>query len=127
MWSLAEFNPPATDFTAKGVAGFSTDTLEDRWILSRFNRVAQEVHEALDTYRFHEAAHVIYHFFWGEYCDWYLELIKSRLAAERSRAGPRGLRQPDWHLRSVRCACCRRSCRSSPKKSGTRCTTAIRR
>jgi valyl-tRNA synthetase len=81
VWSLAEFKPATTDFSAKGVAGFSTDTLEDRWILSRFNRVAQEVHEALDTYRFHEAAHVIYHFFWGEYCDWYLELIKSRLAA----------------------------------------------
>ena len=76
VWSLGEFHPPATDFAAKGVAGFTTGTLEDRWILSRFNRVAQEVHEALDTYRFHEAAHVVYHFFWGEYCDWYLELIK---------------------------------------------------
>ena len=82
VWSLAEFKAPATDFAAKGVAGFTTDTLEDRWILSRFNRVAQEVHEALDTYRFHEAAHVVYHFFWGEYCDWYLELIKPRLTVD---------------------------------------------
>ncbi len=82
LWSLSEFNPPATDFTAKGIAGFATSTLEDRWILSRFNRVASEVHDALDAYRFHEAAHVVYHFFWGEYCDWYLELIKSRLASE---------------------------------------------
>jgi valyl-tRNA synthetase len=81
VWSLAEFKPAAADFAAKGVAGFTTDTLEDRWILSRFNRVAQEVHKALDTYRFHEAAHVVYHFFWDEYCDWYLELIKSRLAS----------------------------------------------
>ena len=63
----------------KGVSGFKAETLEDRWILSRFNRVAQEIHEALETYRFHEAAHVVYHFFWGEYCDWYLELIKPRL------------------------------------------------
>ena len=89
VWSLAEFKAPATDFTAKGVAGFSTETLEDRWILSRFNRVAAQVHDALDAYRFHEAAHVVYHFFWGEYCDWYLELIKSRLAAsdrEQARA-----------------------------------------
>ena len=31
-------------------------------------------------YRFHEAAHVVYHFFWGEFCDWYLELIKPRLS-----------------------------------------------
>jgi len=87
VWSLAEFHAPATDFTAKGVAGFSTDTLEDRWILSRFNRVAVEVHGALDTYRFHEAAHVIYHFFWDEYCDWYLELIKARLlSGDRDQA-----------------------------------------
>jgi valyl-tRNA synthetase len=81
VWSLAEFDAQATDFAAKGVAGFSTATLEDRWILSRFNRVAAEVHDALDAYRLHEAAHVVYHFFWGEYCDWYLELIKARLAS----------------------------------------------
>ena len=66
----------------KGVAGFNAETLEDRWILSRFNRVAQEIDEALNAYRFHEAAHVVYHFFWGEYCDWYLELIKPRLLSD---------------------------------------------
>src|SRR5262249_36866688 len=37
-----------------GVIGFSPETLEDRWILSRFNRVTGEVNEALRTYRFHE-------------------------------------------------------------------------
>jgi valyl-tRNA synthetase len=66
----------------RGIPGFQSETLEDRWILSRFNRVAQEVHDALETFRFHEAAHVVYHFFWGEFCDWYLELIKPRLNAE---------------------------------------------
>ena len=59
-------------------------TLEDRWILSRFNRVAKEVNDALATYRFHEAANQIYDFFWGEFCDWYLELIKPRLMDEKS-------------------------------------------
>ncbi len=47
------------------------------------------MHDALDAYRFHEAAHVVYHFFWDEYCDWYLELIKARLASsdrEEARA-----------------------------------------
>jgi valyl-tRNA synthetase len=82
VWSLAEFEASATDFNRKGLPGFKPETLEDRWILSRFNRVAQQMHEALDTYRFHEAAHVVYHFFWGEYCDWYLELIKPRLASD---------------------------------------------
>jgi valyl-tRNA synthetase len=74
-------DPTAASHSVRGVLGFKAETLEDRWILSRFNRVAQEIDEALASYRFHEAAHVVYHFFWGEYCDWYLELIKPRLAA----------------------------------------------
>jgi valyl-tRNA synthetase len=65
-----------------GVAGFRASTLEDRWILSRFNRVTAEVNDALETYRFHEAANRIYDFFWGEFCDWYIELIKPRLNFE---------------------------------------------
>ena len=81
LWSLADFRGSAIDFNARGVSGFKAETLDDRWILSRFNRVAQQMNEALEAYRFHEAAHVVYHFFWGEYCDWYLELIKPRLAA----------------------------------------------
>jgi valyl-tRNA synthetase len=60
----------------------STSALEDRWILSRFNRVAADVNAALETFRFHEAANRIYDFFWGEFCDWYLELIKPRLVYE---------------------------------------------
>ncbi|MGP0019937.1 MAG: valine--tRNA ligase [Candidatus Sulfotelmatobacter sp.] len=67
---------------SRGVAGFQASLLEDRWILSRFNRVAADVNDALATYRFHEAANRIYDFFWGEFCDWYLELIKPRLNFE---------------------------------------------
>ena len=65
-----------------GVAGFEAVALEDRWILSRFNRVAQEVSQALEAFRFDEAARAIYDFFWGELCDWYIELVKPRLATE---------------------------------------------
>ena len=65
-----------------GVSGFEAITLEDRWILSRFNQATEEVNAALQTYRFHEAANRIYDFFWGEFCDWYLELIKPRLNVE---------------------------------------------
>ncbi|HJT71860.1 MAG TPA: class I tRNA ligase family protein, partial [Terriglobales bacterium] len=49
---------------------------------SRFNSVAKSVNESLTTYRFDEAANAIYDFFWGEFCDWYIELIKPRLAPE---------------------------------------------
>jgi valyl-tRNA synthetase len=67
-----------------GIEEFQCATLEDRWILSRFNRVAADVNTALETYRFHEAANRIYDFFWGEFCDWYIELIKQRLADDAS-------------------------------------------
>ena len=67
----------------------SAAALEDRWILSRFNRVAGDVNAALETFRFHEAANRIYDFFWGEFCDWYLELIKPRLIYEEGAdSGP---------------------------------------
>jgi len=66
-------------------------TLEDHWILSRFHRVTKDVNEAWQTYRFHEAANRIYDFFWGDFCDWYIELMKPRLAprndAEQASAG----------------------------------------
>jgi valyl-tRNA synthetase len=65
-----------------GVGGFETATLEDRWILSRFNSVTKSVNDSLTNYRFDEAANSIYDFFWGEFCDWYIELIKPRLAPE---------------------------------------------
>ncbi|MFI5114455.1 MAG: class I tRNA ligase family protein, partial [Terriglobales bacterium] len=82
VWGGQECPP----HTSKGVAGFLTSTLEDRWILSRFNRATKDVNEALETYRFHEAANRIYDFFWGEFCDWYLELIKPRLLDEDKAA-----------------------------------------
>ncbi|MGO8985589.1 MAG: valine--tRNA ligase [Terriglobales bacterium] len=68
--------------TSAGVGGFRASSLEDRWILSRFNRAAGDVNSSLAAYRFDEAANRIYDFFWGEFCDWYLELIKPRLNEE---------------------------------------------
>jgi valyl-tRNA synthetase len=53
--------------------------LETRWIFGRLNAVCAEVERALKDYRFDEAAAAVYQFFWGEFCDWYLELVKLRL------------------------------------------------
>ena len=53
--------------------------LETRWIDSRLSAVAAEVERALAAYRFDEAAGAVYQFFWGEFCDWYVELVKVRL------------------------------------------------
>ena len=53
--------------------------LETRWIFARLGTVCAEVERALADYRFDEAANAVYQFFWGEFCDWYLELVKLRL------------------------------------------------
>ena len=57
----------------------SLETLEDRWILSRGQELTGEVTAALAGYNFSEASRLLYDFFWGEFCDWYLELVKGRL------------------------------------------------
>ncbi len=54
-------------------------SLPDRWILSRLNRVTEAVSDALDNYRFNDAAGFLYEFVWHEFCDWYLEMIKPAL------------------------------------------------
>jgi len=48
----------------------------NRWILSRFYSVLKEVAKKLELYKFNEAANMLYGFFWHEFCDWYLEIIK---------------------------------------------------
>jgi valyl-tRNA synthetase len=60
--------------------------LENRWIYSRFHRVAGQVNQSLADYRFDEAANTIYKFFWGEFCDWYLEIIKPALSGAPEEA-----------------------------------------
>jgi valyl-tRNA synthetase len=57
-------------------------TLEDRWILSRWWRATADINAALADYRFDQAATTIYDFFWKDFCDWYIELIKPRLNSE---------------------------------------------
>ena len=53
--------------------------LEARWIVSELQGTAASVNQALADYRFDEAANTIYQFFWGSFCDWYLEIVKLRL------------------------------------------------
>jgi valyl-tRNA synthetase len=56
--------------------------LVHRWILHRLNAVTAEVDEAFQAYRFDVAADRLYHFFWHEYADWYIEMVKQHLQAE---------------------------------------------
>jgi valyl-tRNA synthetase len=72
--------PSETDCCVPEPAGDSLQTpLEDRWMFSRLNRVAEQVNRAIEQYRFHEVAQTLWQFFWHEFCDWYLELKKLKL------------------------------------------------
>jgi valyl-tRNA synthetase len=60
--------PDRLDFTSLGTV--------DRWILARLSEATGEVNAALEAFRFDEAAHALYQFFWSEFCDGYVEMIK---------------------------------------------------
>ena len=77
----------ASRFVLMNLDGFQAELIDidnnlelaDRWILSRMNQVTEEVSHHLNTYNFGEAMRSLYEFTWNEYCDWYIEIAKSRL------------------------------------------------
>ena len=56
--------------------------LHDRWILSRLNKTGRDIDEQLGSYDFHGAVQTLYHFFWDDFCDWYIELSKASVTSE---------------------------------------------
>jgi valyl-tRNA synthetase len=61
--------------------------LVDAWLFARLAGAIELVNEALKNYRFHEAAQSVYQFFWGDFCDWYIEWVKPELQnTDRERA-----------------------------------------
>jgi valyl-tRNA synthetase len=61
--------------------------LIDAWLFARLAETIEKVNDALANYRFHEAAQSVYQFFWGDFCDWYIEWVKPELqTANRERA-----------------------------------------
>jgi len=69
-------------------------SLPDRWILSRLQRTCDAVDQAMESFRFSDAANALYHFVWHELCDWYIELAKANLyLAEDADASARDRRR----------------------------------
>ncbi len=62
-------------------AGGPALALADRWIISRLNQTALDLNRSLDKYEFHTAVSLLYHFFWDDFCDWYIELVKDEITA----------------------------------------------
>jgi valyl-tRNA synthetase len=79
IWNAARFCLLNSEGASVG-KGFEAERnewpLHDRWILSRLNKTSRDVRKALDGYQFHEAVQALYHFFWDDFCDWYIELSK---------------------------------------------------
>lgn len=61
-------------------------TIADRWILNKLNVTAKEVNDNIQNYRIGETAHILYDFFWNQYCDWYVEIAKIQLQDESKKA-----------------------------------------
>ena len=79
LWNAARFCLLNLD---EGVKGEIPErlTLPDKWILLKLNETIKEVTQALEEYRFNDAALAIYHFTWHNFCDWYIELSKVQLS-----------------------------------------------
>ena len=61
-------------------------SIADRWIVSRLSKTALDLNKSLDKYSFHEAVRLLYQFFWNDFCDWYIELVKDEMTAEAPSA-----------------------------------------
>jgi valyl-tRNA synthetase len=84
--SLEELAAPHVRDKAPYAAGTEI-ALIDAWLFARLAATISSVNEALQNYRFHEAAQGVYQFFWGDFCDWYIEWVKPDLQSEdRARA-----------------------------------------
>ena len=89
IWNAARFcllNSDGATIAPQTLNVSSASALHDRWIVSRLNKTARDVRKALAGYEFHEAVQTLYHFFWDDLCDWYIELTKSDITAEEESA-----------------------------------------
>jgi valyl-tRNA synthetase len=82
LWNASRFLMMNLEGYTPGPIEIEKLPVEDRWILSRLATTAAAVTEHLDRFRFSDVARTIYEFIWSEFCDWYVEMAKSRLKIE---------------------------------------------
>ena len=86
LWNASRFvHMNIDDFDVKNELP-ETLTIEDKWIVSTLNRVAGEINENLEKFELGVAVQKLYDFIWDCFCDWYIELSKSRLQSEGETA-----------------------------------------
>ena len=83
IWNATRFCLMNSDGAQVDAASLgSAENLNDKWIISRLNKTAIALNKALADYQFHEAVQLLYHFFWDDFCDWYIELVKDEITSE---------------------------------------------
>ena len=86
LWNAARFVMSNLEDAGTALDGWHSPALpshrQDRWIMSRLNRVAAQVDRLMHDYQFGEAQRTIHDFFWHEYADWYIEMAKIRLRSD---------------------------------------------
>ena len=89
IWNATRFCLMNSDGAAVDLSLLKLDenaSIADRWIISRLNKTALQVNKAIDKYYFHEAVRLLYQFFWNDFCDWYIELVKDEITFARESA-----------------------------------------
>jgi valyl-tRNA synthetase len=86
LWNACRFAEMNGCVLPAGFGPHQAKETLNRWIAHETSRATREVTEAIETYRFNDAANAIYRFVWNVYCDWYLELAKPVLLGEESSA-----------------------------------------
>jgi valyl-tRNA synthetase len=87
LWNAARFvmmNLDGKTPAALGKPAGEDLELGDCWLLSRFHRLVGQTRADIEDYGLGEAAKGLYEFIWGDFCDWYIELVKSRLREEKT-------------------------------------------
>lgn len=85
LWNAARFSLMNMDGYQPQSVDVSSLPLEDRWLLSRLATVTQQVTQGVEQYRYAEVTRVLYDFAWDEFCSFYVEIAKPRLAEEQQR------------------------------------------
>ncbi len=85
IWNASRFSLINLDGYTAGPVADADLMLEDRWLLSRLATVTRDATDALETYRFADAARDLYAFAWNDFCDYYVEITKSRFKEPKQR------------------------------------------
>ena len=86
IWNASRYVLMNLTIDEPGLPALDQLEIEDKWVLSKLNTLIREVTENMDAYELGVASAKVYDFIWDTYCDWYIELTKTRLYSENEQS-----------------------------------------